>query len=164
MTLDSFGTIDPMDDTHACVRFERHIPADIHAVFAALTDPAHLEGWLCRSEVDGRPGGRITHWFGDDPAEICTGRVTAWDPPNLLEYEWRFPGEPDSLVRWELSSEGARTRLRLEHRLLGEKHAAGYGAGWHAHLDQLNAVVTGVQIPAWDDIFAKVRTSYIVSQ
>jgi uncharacterized protein YndB with AHSA1/START domain len=162
VTPDELGAITRTDETHAVVCFERHLPADIHAVFAAITDPGQLQLWLCRSEVDARTGGYVQHWFGDGPAEICSGRVTAWQPPTLFEYEWRFPGEPDSVVRWDLSSDGEGTRLRLEHRLLGEKHAAGYGAGWHAHLDGLDAVVKGVAVPSWDDVFAAVRASYVV--
>ena len=55
----------------------------------------------------------------------ATGRVTAYEPPHLLEYTWsekdlsRGP-IVDALVRWELAEEGGRVRLTLTHSRLAE--------------------------------------------
>jgi hypothetical protein len=38
--------------------------------------------------------------------------------------------------------------------------AAGYGAGWHAHGDQLVAVIGGTEIPEWDVVFSAVLPHY----
>jgi hypothetical protein len=47
----------------------------------------------------------------------------------------------------------------LEHVALGIDHAAGYAAGWHAHLDALRDELEGGS-GSWDERFADVLPSY----
>jgi hypothetical protein len=44
-------------------------------------------------------------------------------------------------VRFELRPLPQGVELTLHHWNLGPDHVAGLGAGWHAHLDFLNAVL-----------------------
>ncbi len=130
-------------------------------VWAALTEADQVARWLAEGTFQPGSGGQVHLWFnGDDAAGHCEGSVLVWDPLHALEYEWHFPGEAESVVRFELSPEGDATRLRLSHRMLGADHAAGYGAGWHAHLDQLEAVVGRAPVPSWDDRFVAVKARY----
>ena len=77
----------------------------------------------------------------------------------MLEYGWRFPDEHDSAVRWELEREGDATVLRLRHRLLRGDIAAGYGSGWHAHIDQLAGHLSG-STPEWFPRYQELLPAY----
>jgi hypothetical protein len=48
-----------------------------------------------------------------------------------------------SVVRFELRAEGPGTLLVLEHTGVPADQAAGFGAGWHGHLDALAATLAG---------------------
>jgi hypothetical protein len=66
-----------------------------------------------------------------------------------------------SHVRFELEAldDGAATRLTLEHTLLAAEMTAGYGAGWHAHLDQLEGYLQGEAGP-WRERFDALLPAY----
>ena len=158
---ETFGTITRDDAAHATIWFQRRLPAQIERVWAAITDPGHLARWLAPSSVDLRAGGTIEHNFDPaDPGGQVRGAILRIEPITLLEYEWRFPGEPDSVLRYDLIADGDTTVLTLTHRLLSVEHVSGYGAGWHAYLDALVAVVAGAVPPDWDARFAAVRGVY----
>jgi uncharacterized protein YndB with AHSA1/START domain len=141
------------------IRFERRLahPADV--VWAALTEPRRLAAWLADAVVEPGAGGSIELDFGEGGTQ--TGRIIVWDPPRELAYEWGFTGERASRVRWLLSGldEGRATLLTLEHRLLPPEIAAGYGAGWHSHLDQLEGHLGGA-VPDWADRYEALRPTY----
>jgi hypothetical protein len=73
---------------------------------------------------------------------------------------WEFEGERDSLLAVELTPDGGRTRLLLDHRRLPRQAAAGYGAGWHLHLDTLEAVLKGTPIPSWEERYPALLPAY----
>ena len=154
---ENMGTLTRQGD-RATVRFERWLDAVIEDVWEALTTPAGLEAWLAPATVDLRTGGKMDIDFGEDG--LAGGVILALQPPSLLEYEWGFPGEPDSILRFELKADGGRTRLILEHRLLPSNQSVGYSAGWHAHLDHLDAVVAGRTPGSWDDRFNELLPVY----
>ena len=82
-------------------------------------------------------------------------------PGAAIEYRWRFTGAPDSIVRFELDVvDPHKTRLRLNHRLLPIDQATGYSAGWHAYLDQLEAVVSGQDPIDWIERFQMLLPDY----
>ena len=147
------------DGERMAVRFERELEATPSEVWAALTEPSLLEGWLAAAEVDLRVGGVVRLRFDDGQME--GGRILELDPPRVLEYEWTFPREPTSVVRFELEPVGGeRTRLVLDHRLLDEKSGPGYGAGWHSHLDALTAILAGTGAGDWWKRYEALRPSY----
>jgi uncharacterized protein YndB with AHSA1/START domain len=156
MTL---GAITQDGDTRT-VRFERRYPVPREEVWAALTEPDRLAQWLTEATFQPREGGRVAFDFGD--GGTCTGTVLVWDPPAVLEYGWDFPDESRSVVRWELAEDGDGdgTAVTLVHRLLGPATAVGYGAGWHAHLDQLEAHVTGGGDVDWAARYQALRPAY----
>jgi len=149
------------DGDRRSVRFERRYDAAPEAVWAAVTEPEQMRGWLAEVvEFDHTAGGTIHLRFGDGPDEVAYGAVLAFEPPSVLEYEWHWPGEDHSVVRFELLRDGEGTLLLLEHRGLPPAAAIGYGAGWHAHLDCLEAVVRGRAAPDWDARFSELLPSY----
>ena len=97
-------------------------------------------------------GGR---WFeqGVDGSECDWGRVLTWDPPRRLVLSWEISSDwqHDPSIKTEVevrfSTEGASTRVDLEHRLLhyyGEKAAQMRGIfdsdqGWKGLLDAFAA-------------------------
>src|SRR6266705_3548738 len=110
--------------THAMLTFQRRFPHSPEAVWAAITDPKQLAAWyMQRVFIDGRLGGSIE--FVSDGGKLhTTGQILAWEPPRLLEYEWKvkprreMPSGEDTIVRWELLREGPGTVLMLTHRNL----------------------------------------------
>ncbi|MDQ3875003.1 MAG: SRPBCC domain-containing protein [Actinomycetota bacterium] len=101
-------------------------------MWTALTKPERLRRWLAEAEFEERVGGRAELRFG---AGAIEGTVRALDRSRLLEYEWIELGTR-SVVRFQLEPADG-TLLVLDHRLLPADAAAGFGAGWHSHLDSL---------------------------
>jgi uncharacterized protein YndB with AHSA1/START domain len=156
--MTELGTMTSEGTTRA-LRFERllsHAPTE---VWAALTEPDRLGDWLAAAQVEPGESGTITLDFGEGGIESC--KITVWDPPHALAYEWNFVGETPSNVSWELEAvgNGGATRLVLEHRRLDEAVAPDYGAGWHAHLDQLEGHLGG-DVPEFENLFAALRPRY----
>jgi uncharacterized protein YndB with AHSA1/START domain len=150
-----------LDGSARAVRFERVLAGGPEEVWSALTEPARLRRWLAEAELDLREGGAVSFRFGDTPDQHVTGRVLAVDEPRLLEYEWTWPGQTESVVRWELSADGAGgTRVVLDHRRLPADAATGYGAGWHAYLDLLEAHLGGEESADWGELVAARLDAY----
>ncbi len=155
--MSDYGTVQ-QDVDRAIVRFERSIGAAIDVVWDLIATGDGLEKWLAPARVDLRVGGAMDIDFREDG--LAGGTITHVDPPVLLEYHWQFPGEPDSIIRFELAETDDGTRLVLEHRLLPLDQCVGYGAGWHAHLDQLEAMATGGNTLDWDARFGALLPEY----
>ena len=148
------------DGDRCAVRFERVYDQTPEEVWAALTEPARLGRWLGTADVDLRVGGSVRFRMGDTEDETAHGAVLAVEPPRVLEYEWHYPGEGESVVRWELAPHAAGTLLVLDHTRLQRDAAAGYGAGWHAHLDQLGSHLAGDGELDWWERYRELRPSY----
>jgi uncharacterized protein YndB with AHSA1/START domain len=142
------------------VRFERVLDATADEVWEALVEPERLRRWLGETTIDARREGAVDIRFGDESGGHVTGTIRAFDPPRLLEYEWRFEGEADSFVRFEVSSSAAGTTLVVDHRSLGPDAATGYAAGWHAHLDLLAEELAGGVRSDWQERFEALLPDY----
>ena len=143
----------------AWVEFERTLDAPIDVVWAMLTTEDGLQRWLAPARVDLQFGGSVDVDFGE--GGVAGGEIIDLVPGKVLEYHWRFTGEPDSIIRFELEVvEPDRTQLRLQHRLLPLDQATGYAAGWHAHLDRLQAEVEGSEPVEWEDRFGELLPRY----
>jgi DNA-directed RNA polymerase specialized sigma24 family protein len=68
-------------------------------------------------------------------------------------------GGPDPSDRAEAAWTAWRVHRALEHTLLEADAASGYGAGWHAHLDQLDGHLEGEAGP-WQERFEAVLPQY----
>ena len=139
--------------TALSLNFERRLPFPIDAVWSAITDPAERERWFGETTIEPREGGLIDMVASGPPLpperKRMTGRILVWDPPNVLEHEWKQPIVEDGVVRYELTADGDGTLLRFTHRGLGVRNASGFRGGTHAYLDRLEAYLAGDELPDW---------------
>ncbi len=141
------------------IRFERLLPGPIERVWSYLTDSNRLPRWFSAGSVAPVVGGEVRFDMG------MHGRVTAYDPPRLLEYTWNEPERErgivlDALVRWELTAEGEQVRLILVHSRVPNFARPQFGAGWHTLLDRLEADMQGRETPAIAPMFAALEPAY----
>lgn len=152
------------DGDRTTMTFRRHLPYPIERVWAALTDPLEREAWFGETVIDGRTGGSIEMVPTDPPAapdaKRLTGRILVWEPPYVLEHEWRQRIVEDSVVRYELRPDGDGTLLTFTHTGLSEQNARGFIPGTHAFFDRLEAWLDDAEIPDWSDRYAELARSY----
>jgi len=130
---------------------EREFKAPIERVFQAWTEPDLLMKWFRSSpnvavdsaEVDLRVGGAYRIAVSDpDDVYVVFGKYTQVVVPELIEFTWKWEEstmEPvELLVRVELSSAAAGTRMRLTHsQFSNEKSANAHDHGWNGVLATL---------------------------
>jgi uncharacterized protein YndB with AHSA1/START domain len=150
-----------VDGDRRAVRFERRYEASPAEVWSALTEPNRLARWLADAELDLRVGGRyVLRFSGEDAGQTTTGEVLALEPERLLKLTWLYPGENDTVVRFELRPDGEGTILVLDHRGLPADAAPGYGGGWQAHLEALDAHLAAGDQPDWWGRYKELRPLY----
>ncbi|GAA1889031.1 SRPBCC family protein [Lapillicoccus jejuensis] len=147
------------------LRVSRTYPTDVADLWSCWTDPARLVRWLGRPEGDRREGAELRLVMGaaaqqPPDADATTGfarlRVVHCDPPHRLTVRWAWEDEEPSLVDLRLrpvDADPERTELVLEHLVLDEPAARGYGAGWEDLLLRLDAAVIGSD-PGFADLEA----------
>jgi uncharacterized protein YndB with AHSA1/START domain len=140
--MTGFGTIS-VDGPAAAVRFERWYAAPAAELWDALTDPERMARWLgAEVSIEARPGGAVAVRWPDGGQ--MDGVITVFEPGQVLACTWREAAlGVDSAVRFELRPQGPGTVLVLEHTGVPGGQAAGFGAGWHGHLDALAAALAG---------------------
>jgi uncharacterized protein YndB with AHSA1/START domain len=147
----------------AILTFERRLPYPIETVWSAITDPAERTCWLGETTVEPREGGLIQMVPSGPPlppaAKRMTGRILVWDPPHVLEHEWKQSIVEDGVVRYELIAEGSGTLLRFTHSGLSLPNARGFLPGTHAFLDRLAAHLAGEKLPNWAARYAEIAQS-----
>ncbi len=151
MTERTPDTAPPADDTRGTIgmsaqgdwqiRFERHLPHSVARVWQAITEPDQQDRWVPGVRIVAEPGGAVVFDFGGEGG--AEGEVLAVDPPTSIEHTWRWPGEPDSVVRWEIQPDGDGAVLVLLHRPVRPEPAVHYSAGWHTMLDSLAVHLDG---------------------
>jgi uncharacterized protein YndB with AHSA1/START domain len=130
------------------VRFERRFNHPVERVWTALTDPEQLRQWLAIAEIDPIPGGRYQLHF-ENIEHTHIGRVIRYEPPHLFEHT--FGDDANGVVRWELEADGDGCLLRLSHTVYESSQMANFMAGWHAHLELFEALLSGSPQPwSWD--------------
>ena len=141
------------------LRFERRLPHPREKVWDALTRPEQIREWFGEGDVDLElvEGGRFEVRTTGPPelveavireageaALVQHNAVLRVEPPSVFEHTF---GDPDSIVRWELTPDGDGTLLRLAHTepptFTTTKDGPRDLAGWHALLDQLAQVLAG---------------------
>jgi uncharacterized protein YndB with AHSA1/START domain len=131
------------------MRFERLFQCPITTVWSALTEPNQLAKWFYPFQGTLAEGETVVIPWDETGLQ---SRIVAFDPPRLLAWTWHQPGEPESIVRWELFEEGHATRFVLTHTLpvLGANEPTDTLAGWHEHLDTLVDALAGNE-RAWSN-------------
>jgi uncharacterized protein YndB with AHSA1/START domain len=151
---DGAGAVGEDGDAPTLV-FRRQFRHPLERVWAAITEPDQIRRWqLTEATIDARPGGSVEFVTGPDRVRSF-GRIRAWRPPRLWEYEWNFapgPYVPDgesAVVRWELSPTPDGTLLVLTHRRLSRPTARAFARGLRGFLDRLGAQLDGTPLPDW---------------
>ena len=146
------GAVRAIDEITGAVRVEDLFDTTIDDLWEACTAPARLGRWIAEVSGDLREGGTVhavftSTWTGPATIDVC-------DAPHhlLLTTE---PGTDDEgqIEAW-LSAEGSRTRLVVEERGLPVDKLHFYGAGWHAHLEDLQqslAIDGPIHVDGWSD-------------
>jgi uncharacterized protein YndB with AHSA1/START domain len=153
------------------LRIERDLPGPIDRVWAYLTKGELRATWMSDTEIPAEVGAEFSStWEGEDgePGGRVDFRVRVYDAPHVLEYSWGELDAPsgavrDSIVRFELRERGDRVHLTLIHSALPDTDDArtSFGAGWHAHVDVLEAVLSGVDGPDVNTRFAELEPLYV---
>ncbi len=103
------------------IKREIVVAASPERVWAALTEPNQMVGWLgSHVEIDLRPGGEAVFvWEGYDPSR---GRIEVVEPPRCFAFRWQATGSdpslpveatPNTLVEFTLEPISEGTRLTL---------------------------------------------------
>lgn len=152
------------------VRLERLLPGPVERVWAYLTDGELRRQWLAagamelavgapfelvwrNDELTDPPGRRPD---GFDAEHRMHSRLTEVDAPHRLSFAWG-----DGEVTFVLEPRGEQVLLTVSHRGISD-HAnlLKIGAGWHSHLDVLDARLRGnPPEPFWDQ-WARLRDEY----
>jgi uncharacterized protein YndB with AHSA1/START domain len=156
------GTL-TIEGDRAVLTLERRLHYPIEAVWSAITDPAQRGRWFGETTIEPREGG-VIDMVPTGPAtpphlKRMTGRILVWDPPHVLEHEWKQSVVEDGVVRYELRGDGDGTVLRFSHRGLGVPNAKGFLPGTHAFLDRLEAHLDGRKPPNWAERYREVAES-----
>ena len=145
------GTLERTPDG-GVIRFERHLAHSPEAVWAAITDPAHLAQWWLPMPaditVDLVVGGLMEfRATGEEPVTM-TSTILRLEPPVLLEHTHL---DADSFLRWELEPADGGCTLRLSHFLRDPQVAVDncWLVGLHESLERLEPCLSGKPEP-WD--------------
>jgi uncharacterized protein YndB with AHSA1/START domain len=123
------------------VRIDELLPHPVEAVWAALTDPSSISGWLMATE-DFRPevGQRFRMKTGTLSASgWVEAEVLELEAPRRMVWAWSTAGaDAPTSVAFELAPEGDGTRLTLTH--VGEIDpviGAQLAKGWPGRIELL---------------------------
>ena len=165
---DSKGTV-TIEGEYATLRYERRLSHPREVVWKAITEPRELAGWMnTKTVIDGSNGGTID-FINTVSGFHTTGRILAWNPKRVFEYEWHIApnpslpnGELQAIIRWELKQDGDSndTLLILTHSRLTKLTSLRFAPGWHAYLDRLEASLNTEVPPDWMQRFAEVKELY----
>lgn len=138
------------------LQFERRFGSPISEVWAAITEPKHLDAWYpAELRFDRIAGGNLTETFrAEDGSEtgVVQGRVTAFEPQRLFAFE--MAGDPSSeygvlqrpqSISIELQEtlgeaageSGKATLLTFSHCFEDPSQALSVAPGWHHCLEWL---------------------------
>src|SRR5689334_14171350 len=106
------------NDVAEAIITERTFDAPVAKVWRALTDVNQMREWYFNlKEFKAEIGFEfefVVEHEGNTFHHLC--KVTEVVPQEKLAYTWRYKGEPgNSLVEFQLSPEGNKTRLKLTH-------------------------------------------------
>ncbi len=151
-----FGIYGETDAGYSTISFTRHLDHPIEKVWRAITIPEHRAAWFPQLTLKAELGGdAVVNFSGgdcpppeDNPEDVYYCKVTAFEPPHLLEY--MGPGEHH---RYELTEEGSGCVLKFtaavpafeEFDDAEQKIQSRFSVscGWHQMIDQLEWTLDG---------------------
>lgn len=168
MQIDSYGALVGPDT----LRIQRLLPGSIERVWAYLTDSELRKLWFAAGDIELSEGAPFELvWRNDELAAVRTGerpedmpaehrmesRVIIADPPRKLVITWNNTGN----VTFELEPVGEGVLLTLTHAGFQTRSALiGHSAGWHAHLDVLEALAFEREPKAFWPHWKALRSEY----
>ncbi|TDK23711.1 SRPBCC family protein [Luteimonas aestuarii] len=138
------------------LRIQRVLPGTVERVWAYLTDGELRRKWLAAGDMVLQAGAPFELvWRNDElsaqPSQRPQGfsdehrmksRIVAVDPPRHLVFAWGEQGTGE--VAFDLEQQGDKVLLTIVHRRVPDRDALlKVSAGWHTHLDTLEAVLSG---------------------
>ena len=141
---DNLGSL-RRDDNFWSIRYDRTYDVRAEELWFALTDVARISEWMLTEAMDFDPrvGGSVHYfWGGTDESK---GTISVFDAPRTLEYSWN-EGASTSMVRFELAENADQTALTLHHDKITSDDIRGIAAGWHTHLEILQALFSGEEV------------------
>lgn len=150
-------------DGKGVVRMKVGYAASIDDVWSALTTPPRLARWYGTIEGDLRVGGEFTAFI---PASGWDGRgrIDACDPPRRLRVTMWEEQDAKQVIEAELIADHGHTTLLFEKREIPMDLPWAFGAGWHAHFEDLAAHLEGrdrTDLAArWNARFDELESSY----
>jgi len=155
---EQLGTFERRDD-RLDLRFERYYPRSIERVWSALTDPTRLQDWIGAAYVEPHVGGRYELML--DGPNPMTGRILAWEPPEVLEFTWGNAHSADSVARYELARKGDGTRLIFMHKGIPYANSALMLPGWHFFFERLGALVIEAAVRQSKHSWRELQAIYV---
>ena len=149
----------------------RLLPGPADRIWSYLTDGELRRQWLAAGAMEEKAGapvelvwrndeltnppGTRPDGFGDEHRMSC--EVIAVDAPHLLSISWGSTGG----VTFTLEEKGDEVLLTIVHKRIEDPEVRlNVSAGWHAHLDVLEARMRGTQAaPHWDN-WTRLRGEY----
>ena len=155
----------------ATLTIERLLPGPITRIWSYLTDGELRRLWLAAGAMEEKvgapvdliwrnddltdPPGTRPEGFGDEHHMTC--EIIAIDTPHRLSISWGSTGG----VTFTLKEQDDEVLLTIVHRRVEDPSVLlNVSAGWHAHVDVLEARLRGTTpTPHWDN-FAQLRSTY----
>lgn len=136
------------------LRFERHLPKPVDAVWRVVTDPTEMRSWFpTRIEIDEwKIGAVLTHHFDDHDIEPIPGTVLDWNPPHRVSFTWGT-----DTISFELTPAQDGGTIFVLTEELSANIAARNAAGWESCLDRLER---GTESESWQPRFERYVASF----
>ena len=130
------------------VTFSRRLAHTPEHVWAAITEPEHLDAWFPTRIVGDRAAGAPLRFeFRNGEGEDFEGEMLAFEPPRQLALRWG-----DEILRFDIRPDGDGSVLDVDVSFDDKGKAARDAAGWHVCLDNLGTHLDGAPHPdAQDD-------------
>lgn len=140
------GTLRRQDGA-GVVHMEDRFNTDADDLWEALTEPSRLARWIAQVRGDLRIGGLFeaaftSGWEGDGRVDVC-------EPPNRLLLTMCPGTEEQTVIEARILPDGGNVRLIIEERGLPLDGYASYGAGWQAHIEDLEAHLSDRSSGEW---------------
>lgn len=153
------------------LKLERVLPGPVERVWDYLTKSDLRRQWLASGEMDLTPGAEFEFVWRNDELTVPPGarpdgmnaenrmtcRILEVDAPHRLFISWGVQSD----VLFELAENGEDTLLTITHRRPPTRDVLlSVSAGWHSHIDVLEAKLAGRKPgPHWDN-WVKLRDDY----
>jgi uncharacterized protein YndB with AHSA1/START domain len=143
------------------LQYRRRYGVPVEELWAALTEPDRLAGWIGTWTGEPVVGGTVDFvMVADGETEPEPITIAECAPPHRLVVEWPVPDHARWRVEVTLEGHGGESELLFVHRLSEPEALGDVGPGWQYYLDRLDAALTGGTMPAWADYYPALRETY----